>query len=120
MSDDDAGDYNEGGGGSGWLWGLLIFGPILLLFYPVLIGAANSVMFPGYETCKREIGRVLRDPDGADYSWPPRGFSHRSDPNVRGFTIQVRSTNGFGGKVADVFRCTIDESSAKTRYRIEW
>lgn len=117
MTDHDE-QYEQGGGGS-WLWGLIIAVPILILLGPALMGVFNSFAYPGFETCKREIADALRDPGSAEYEWPPRRSSHRTDPDIFAYMIEVRSTNAYGGVSSRQFRCIVDGSGAETRYLVE-
>ena len=107
-------------GGRGWMWTLLIALPVLILLFPAITGVFNTFVFPGYESCKREIARSLRDPDSAYYEWPPRRFSHRTNPDIYRYAIEVRSTNGFGGVSSRQIGCTVDGSGSKTRYSVDW
>ena len=118
MSEDFSEDHQAGG--RGWLWTLLIALPILILLFPAIMGMINTFAYPGFETCKREIGDALRDPSSAEYEWPPHRSSHRTNPDIYAYRVEVRSTNAYGGVSTQMFRCIVDGSGSETRYLVEW
>lgn len=107
---------NEGGviGPIIMLIGIIVI--CLMLFGPALMGIYNSFAYPGYETCKREIRRSLRDPGSADFELRSARQRDTTDPNVWRYTIMVRATNGFGDKTQDFIGCTVDDRGPSTRY----
>ena len=107
-------------GGRGWMWTMLIALPILILLFPAIMGVFNTFAYPGFESCKRKIGDARRDPSNAEYEWPPRRSSHRTDPDIYAYRIEVRSTNAYGGVSTQLFRCIVDSSGSETRYLVEW
>ena len=116
MSDEDA----DRDAGAAWVIGLFVLLVLGILLWPAIMGVVNTIAFPGYESCKREIAKVLRDPGSAEYEWPPRRFSHRTNADIWRWAIEVRSTNGFGGVSAKQIGCTVDASGSSTRYSVDW
>ena len=115
----DQAKENEISGGTGLIGFVIIVG-VMVLFWPALMGLFNTVMYPGYETCKREIDKILRDPNGADFEWPPRRFSHRSDPDIWRYAIDVNAGNAYGGRSSKQIACTVDASGSEKSYSVEW
>ena len=79
MTDDQQSKEDEINGAVGLIGFVIIVG-VLVLFWPALMGLYNTVVYPGYETCKRKIAKVLRDPDEAEFEWPPRRFRPSNKP----------------------------------------
>jgi hypothetical protein len=63
----------------------------LMLFGPAMMAIYNSFAYPGYETCKIEIRRSLRDPDSGDFELRSGRQRDATAPNVWRYTIMVRA-----------------------------
>ncbi len=97
-----------------------VFLVVAILFWPVFTQLLNSVTYPGYETCKREIARSLRNPDNAKYEYPPRRSLNDPNPDIWTYAIEVRSQNAMGGTSSTMIGCIVDTTGQETKYKIYW
>ena len=90
-----------------------LFGSIAILaiagviLWPGIMVAYNTVVFPGYETCKREISSYLQDSLSVEFDWPPRRFSRHENADIWGYAIVMYTTRANGGGTASMVECTV-------------
>ena len=78
-----------------------------IFIWPGIMGVFNSVVFPGFETCKREIARYLQDSSSLEFEWPPRRFSRQADADIWGYAIVMYTTGATGAGIASMVECTV-------------
>ena len=88
-----------------------------VILWPGIMMAYNTVVFPGYETCKREISREMPDFPPYEFDWPPRVVVDPADKNVRRYPMVIISTKPDGSSYASLISCTADLSTMTFEYR---
>ncbi len=88
-----------------------------VIFWPGIMMAYNTVVFPGYETCKREISSEMPDFPPYEFDWPPRVVVDPADNNLRRYSMVIISTDPDGSSYASLISCTADLSRMTFEYR---
>ena len=78
-----------------------------VILWPGVMMAYNTVVFPGLETCKREISRHLQGSSSVEFDWPPRRFSRQADADIWGYAIVMYTTGANGAGIASMVECTV-------------
>ncbi len=78
-----------------------------IFIWPGIMGVFNSVVFPGFETCKREISSYLQDSSSVEFDWPPRRFSRQADSDIWGYAIVMYTTGATGAGTASMVECIV-------------
>jgi hypothetical protein len=108
---------NKGAVAGGLFGSLAIWIAAGVIFWPGLMMAYNTVIFPGYETCKRGISREMPDFPPYEFAWPPRVVVDPADNNVRRYPMVIISTKPDGRSHASLISCTADLSRMTFEYR---
>ena len=88
-----------------------------VILWPGVMMAYNTVVFPGYETCKRGISSGMPDFPPYEFDWPPRVVVDPADKNVRRYPMLIISTNPDGSSYTSLISCTADLSTMTFEYR---
>ena len=86
---------------------LAIWFVVGIFIWPGIMGVYNSVVFPGYETCKREISRHLQDSSSFEFDWPPKRVPDQLNPDVWYYSMLMHSMDPDGGSGAMMVKCTV-------------
>ena len=78
-----------------------------VILWPGVMMAYNTVVFPGFETCKREISRHLQGSSSVEFDWPPRRFSRHENADIWGYAIVMYTTRANGGGTASMVECIV-------------
>ena len=101
-------DSLDSGAVAGRLVGSLAIWIVVGIFiWPGIMGVFNSVVFPGFETCKREISSYLQDSSSLEFEWPPRRFSRHENADIWGYAIVMYTTGATGAGIASMVECTV-------------
>ncbi len=103
---------------AGRLFGSIAISAIAgVILWPGIMMAYNTVVFPGYETCKRGISREMPDFPPYEFDWPPRVVIDPTDNNARRYSMVIISKNPDGSSIASLISCTADLSRMTYEYR---
>lgn len=98
---------NKGAVAGGLFGSLAIWIVVGIFIWPGIMGVYNSVVFPGFETCKREISRHLQGSSSVEFDWPPRRFSRHENADIWGYAIVMYTTRANGGGTASMVECIV-------------
>ncbi len=89
-----------------------------LSLWSSVVGLLNDFVYPGYETCKKEISKALDRPDNVEIRYPLRRPDFDAKPGIWNHAIEVRFKSTSGGTSALMIRCDVDMTGQVAKYRI--